>query len=111
MKPDVMADRRDATRYPLILIAEIEEVPGGSKMTARTSDVSRTGCFLDTLTPASKGAMIRLRLMRGEEQFQTQARVVYVSPKLGMGVRFHEYVLKTQFLILDRWLSAASKTV
>jgi hypothetical protein len=109
MKSDVMADRRDAPRYPLILIAEIEEIPGGSRMTARTADVSRTGCYLDTLTPASKGAMFKLQLMRGVELFQTQALVVYVSPGLGMGVRFHEYVTKTQLLILDRWLSEASK--
>jgi PilZ domain len=109
MKPDVMADRRDAPRYPLILIAEITEIPGGIKMTARTADVSRTGCYLDTLKPALKGAQIQLRLTRGEELFQTQARVVYVSAGRGMGVRFHEYVIESQLLILDRWLRDAAR--
>lgn len=107
--PDVMADRRDAPRYPLILIAEITEIPSGNKMMARTSDVSRTGCYLDTLNPAPKGSMIQLRLTRGEEIFQTQAKVVYVSPGRGMGVRFHEFVAEGQLHILDRWLSEASK--
>lgn len=65
--PDVMADRRDAPRFPLILIAEIKEVTTGPKMMARTSDVSRTGCYLDTLNPIPKGSMIQLRLTRGEE--------------------------------------------
>jgi len=86
MKPDVMADRRVATRYPLILIAEITEVASGTKMMARTADVSRTGCYLDTLKPAPKGAHIQLRLMRGEEVFEAQALVMYASPGLGMGV-------------------------
>jgi hypothetical protein len=107
--PDVMADRRDAPRFPLILIAEIIEIVTSAKMMARTSDVSRTGCYLDTLNPTSKGSMIQLRLTRGEEIFQTQAKVVYVSPGRGMGVRFHEYVAPAQLLILDRWLSEASK--
>jgi len=107
--PDVMADRRDAPRFPLIFIAEIIEVVTSAKMMARTSDVSRTGCYLDTLTPTPKGAMIQLRLTRCEEVFQTQAKVVYVSPGRGMGVRFHEYVAEAQLHILDRWLGEASK--
>lgn len=109
MKPDVMADRRDAPRYPLILIAEITEILSGTKMMARTSDVSRTGCYLDTLKPAPKGTMIQLRLTRGKETVETQARVVYVSPGLGMGVRFHEYVTANQLTVLDQWLGEASR--
>lgn len=107
--PDVMADRRDALRYPLILIAEITEIPSKTKMMARTSDVSRTGCYLDTLNPGPKGSMIQLRLTRGEEFFRTQAKVVYVSLGRGMGVRFHEYVAEAQLQILDRWLREASR--
>jgi PilZ domain len=106
--PDVMADRRDAPRYPLILIAEVTEIASAIKVTARTSDVSRTGCYIDTLTPAPKGTHIRLRLMRGEETFETEARVVYVSPGLGMGIRFHEYAAEKQLVTLDRWLGAAT---
>jgi PilZ domain len=105
--PDVMADRRDAPRYPLILIAEVTEIASGAKVTARTSDVSRTGCYIDTLNPAPKGTQIRLRLLRGQETFETEARVVYVSPGLGMGVRFHEYAVEKQLAALDRWLGAA----
>ena len=108
MKPDVMADRRIATRYPLILIAEITEIVSGTKSMARTADVSRTGCYLDTLKPAPKGAQIQLRLMRGEEVFQAQALVMYASPGLGMGVRFNEPLMEIQLNILDRWLMEAA---
>jgi PilZ domain-containing protein len=107
--PDVMAERRDAPRFPLILVAEITEVATDYKVMARTSDISRTGCYLDIARPAPKGTMIQLRLMRGEESFQTKALVVYVSPGLGMGVRFHEYVSVSQRKILDRWLSEAER--
>lgn len=103
--PDVMADRRDAPRYPLILVSEVIEINSGAKTSARTSDVSRTGCYIDTLNPSPKGERIRLRLIRGEETFETEARVVYVSPGLGMGIRFREYVTERQLAVLDSWLA------
>jgi len=110
MKPDVMADRRDAARYPLILIAEVVDI-SGAKMMARTSDVSRTGCYLDTLRPAPKGTQIQVRFTRAEEVLQVQALVVYVSPGLGMGIRFDEQMTEAQLLILDRWLTDAARTM
>jgi hypothetical protein len=109
MKPDVMADRRESTRYPLILIAEVTETLGNTKMMARTSDVSRTGCYLDTLKPAPKGSLIQLQLAMGDEFFRVQALVCYVSPGLGMGVRFQEPILESQMLILNRWLLDAAR--
>jgi hypothetical protein len=110
MKNDVMADRRVAPRYPLILIAEIVDI-SGAKMMARTSDVSRTGCYLDTLRPALKGAQIQLKLMRGEEVLLTQAKVTYASPGLGMGVQFSGEMTESQLLILDRWLTDAARAM
>jgi PilZ domain len=109
MKPDVMADRRVAFRYPLILIAEITEIVSGTKSMARTADVSRTGCYVDTLKPSPKGTQIELRLIRGEEVFQAQALVMYSSPGLGMGVRFNEQVPGSQLNMLDRWLMDAAR--
>lgn len=105
--PDVMADRRDAPRYPLVLIAEVTEITSGVNFVARTSDVSRSGCYIDTLNPIAKHSQVRLRLIQGDESLETEARVVYVSPGLGMGVRFYEYISKSQLAILDVWLSEA----
>jgi hypothetical protein len=107
--PDVMADRRDAPRYPFIVAAEVTELSTGVKALARTSDVSRTGCYVDTLNPAAKGAMVHLKLIRGGESFETQAVVKYVSPGLGMGLRFHEYLTEKQLVVLDRWLGEAAR--
>lgn len=107
--PDVMADRREAARYPLILMAEVTILSSGVKLTARTSDVSRSGCYIDTLSPPQSGTQIRLRLTQKDQTFETEARVVYVSRGLGMGVRFQEYVTAPQLAILDAWLQDASK--
>lgn len=103
--PEVIADRRDAPRYPLILVAEVTEIASGLKLTSRTSDVSRTGCHLDSANPTSLGKSIRLPLTRDEEAIETEGHAVYITPGLGMGVRFHENVKESRLLILDRRLS------
>jgi len=102
--PDVMAERRSAVRFALILAVEVAEVPAGFPLHARTSDVSRTGCYIDTLNPIPMGTVVRARLTRGTEVFESLARVMYVSPGLGMGLRFEDSA-PNQLSILDRWLA------
>ena|SRR5437660_8777653 len=58
---DMMANRRNAPRYPLILRAEVTELSSGAKLNARTSDLSRTGCYIDTRQPLSSGAAISIK--------------------------------------------------
>ena len=105
--PNGMAERRRAPRYPLILTAVVTEAQSGAKLDARTSDVSRTGCYIDTLNPTPAGTAIILRLTQGEESFETRAKVVYESPGLGMGVAFVD-MPADQRALLDKWLAAVA---
>jgi hypothetical protein len=107
--PDVMLDRRNAPRYALILVAEITEFPSGTKLTARSSDLSRSGCYIDTLNPIPMGSTVRVRLTRGGDVFEASGKVMYVSGGLGMGIAFEEPLPVSQLAVLDRWLSDASK--
>jgi len=107
--PDTMADRRIAPRYPVILIAQVQGLNGEKKFSARTSDISRTGCYVDTLTPLPKGSSILIRLMRLEEVFEAKGTVMYISPGLGMGVRFEEPMPASQVAVLENWLERAAK--
>jgi PilZ domain len=100
-----MQDRRDAQRLPLIIAVEIVEVDSGTRLEARTSDVSRTGCYVDTLNPTPTGTVVRVKFNHNGEQLDLLARIVYVSPRLGMGVRFDESISPEQIAILDRWLA------
>lgn len=72
--------------------------------------MSRTGCYLDMLTPLPQGAKILVRLHNEEETFESAATVIYVSPGLGMGVAFASNLEANQQVVLDRWLAAAVKT-
>jgi PilZ domain-containing protein len=106
--PDVMADRRGAARFPLILVAEVTELTGSAVLSARSSDVSRSGCYIDTLNPIPVGTQVQVRLRCGDEVFDSPARVMYVCPGLGMGVMFHKDLPETRLAILDRWLATAA---
>jgi len=55
--PDVTVERRSApATTPWFWAAEVVELPRGAKLNARTADISRTGCYIDTLNyPVPQG--------------------------------------------------------
>jgi hypothetical protein len=102
-----MQDKRHDPRISLIAAVEVTEVATGTCLSARTSDMSRTGCYIDTLNPTPVKTVVRVRLTHAGEELELPARIVYVSPGLGMGVRFDEDLSPAQMACLDRWLSSA----
>src|SRR6266576_3607991 len=102
-----MENKRSDPRVPLIASAEVTEVASGTLLTARTSDLSRTGCYIDTLNPTPAKTIVRIRLTHGGEELDLPARIVYVSPGLGMGIRFDENLTPAQLAILVRWVADA----
>jgi len=106
---DVMADRREAPRYALILAAEVVEIASGATLTARSSDVSRTGCYIDTLNPVPLGSQVKVQLRNGDAAFEAEARVAYVCPGLGMGLHWGVHVAPEKMALLDRWLAEAAR--
>jgi hypothetical protein len=106
---DVTADRRDTPRYALILAAEVVEISTGATLTARSSDVSRSGCYIDTLNPVPVGSQVQVQLRRATEVFEAAARVVYVCPGLGMGLNWGSSVMPDKLALLDRWLIDAAR--
>lgn len=102
--PDIAVERRSAPRHTMILAAEVVECASGARLSARTADISRTGCYIDTLNPVPQGSEIRLRITHGAEIFEALGRVVYVSYGLGMGIAFIN-VEAEQLARLDRWFS------
>lgn len=102
-----MLNKRHDPRAPLIADAEVTEVATGTRLSARTSDLGRTGCYIDTLNPTAEGTKVRVSLTHLGEQLELPATVVYVSPRLGMGVRFDDNLPPAQLAVLDRWLAGA----
>jgi hypothetical protein len=101
------SERRRAPRYPFIAEAEVTEIASDTKLSARTSDVSIGGCFLDMLNPSPEGTEIRVRISHASTAFTAVGRVAFVFPNMGMGVVFTS-VEDNQLPVLQEWLSKLS---
>jgi hypothetical protein len=96
-------DRRSTPRYPMVLAADVVELGRGASLHARTADISRTGCYIDTLNPIPQGSKVRVRITHHHEIFQALGAVVYSSALLGMGIAFSEVSLE-EMGRLQGWL-------
>jgi c-di-GMP-binding flagellar brake protein YcgR len=102
------SERRRAPRYPIIADAEITEIASETKLSARTSDLSVGGCFLDMLNPSPEGTEIAVRISRADATFTARGRVVFLFPNMGMGVMFTS-VPASQQSVLEKWLEELSR--
>jgi hypothetical protein len=57
-------------------------------ISARMSDVSTTGAFLDSMAGLRPGTKLALRFKAGVIEVRVAAEVVHAMPQFGMGVRF-----------------------
>jgi hypothetical protein len=103
------SERRRAPRYPIIADAEIIEIVSNTKLTARTSDLSAGGCFLDMLNPSPEGTEIRVRISHTNTTFTALGRVVFTFPNMGMGVMFTS-VDANQQAVLQKWLEELGRS-
>src|SRR5258705_12317644 len=105
--PNTMHNKRNDPRVPIIAVAEVMEVASGTQLSARTSDLSRTGCYIDTLNPMPSKTVVRVRISHAGEELELPGRIVYASPGMGMGVQFDEDLSPDQISVLNRWISGA----
>jgi hypothetical protein len=54
----------------------------------KVSDISRHGCYLETVHPLPVGAEVQLRLTIAGTLLEIGARVVWATPQVGMGMYF-----------------------
>lgn len=98
-------ENRRAPRYPFIASAEVRTENTGSQLAARVSDISVTGCYVDTINPLMGGTSVRLKIHTETQAFEAPATVVYAHAHLGMGLKFGELPANSQN-VLQTWLPA-----
>jgi len=94
--------RRDA-RYPFTAAVEAVELRSQTRIQGRTTDLSRGGCFIDTLTTFQPGSIVKMRLVKEKRSFETRAKVIYSLADMGMGVKFTD-ADPEQLWILEKWV-------
>jgi len=97
-------ERRCGTRSPFIAPVEMVEMETGSRIKARTSDLSPQGCYVDTLNPLPVGASVRLQIHRAGLVLDALANVSARHVGSGMGLVFGG-LTGSQKAVLETWLS------
>ena len=93
---------RRSPRFPFIASAQVVETRTEARLQARTSDLSREGCYLDMLNPLPTGTMLKINVTHGNLQLDVLGRVVHSELNVGMGIQFEEI---GQHPVIDTWLS------
>lgn len=82
-----MTEKRKHSRLPVVV--EVNWEGGLRASSARTTDISEGGCFIDTLAHAPVGDSINFKLLLPDGAWITvQGEVIYELPRTGFGVRF-----------------------
>jgi len=85
----MFTDRRSHPRFkisvPLEIYGEDSEIPAR----CATSDLSLSGCYIETMFPYRIGTRLHLKLQL-EDTLLIQAAVVTSDPQVGNGIRFEK---------------------
>jgi hypothetical protein len=98
------ADRRGNDRVIFTATAEIVERGSGARFSARTTDLSPGGCFVDTKIPFPVGTKVQVTLRKGKANFEAPGTVAYLQDGLGMGISFDDMAVHRRSELAS-WLS------
>ena len=79
-------EKRGAPRVPYV--SEVVCEGTGTRLIARTSDLSASGVFINSKRCCEAGSILRLTFSVTSTQIETIGAVCYSIPHIGMGVRF-----------------------
>jgi hypothetical protein len=105
--PAEPAEKRSCPRFPFSPAVEALDVQADTRIKGRLSDISRNGCYVDTINPFAKDAAVTLTVTRDNQSFKTQAKVVYSKMGMGMGLLFTT-AEPDQLRTLGSWLNELS---
>jgi hypothetical protein len=100
-------ERRETRRYAFICPAELLDLGGNTRISARTVDLSLHGCYIDTLNPFPVGTRVRLQLVKNDRREEFRAEVASCHMGSGMGLIFEQLTPAQKETVLS-WLEATA---
>ena len=100
-------ERRRGPRYQFTASVELVDLKSHTKVQARTADLSRGGCYVDTTSPLPPDSTVKMRLTKDKRSFTVDAKVVYSLSGMGMGLAFTN-AAPEQVAVLKRWIGELS---
>ena len=96
------AERRKVPRVPFKATSVVTEAGSSQIVVAQTSELSRFGCFVETVRPYPQGTRVHIEMSDGGDVFTASGMVAYATAE-GMGVVF-SIVDSENHEVLDKWL-------
>jgi hypothetical protein len=96
-------DRRRVPRTPFRATSVVTETGSAQTVIAQTNELSRFGCFVQTIKPYPKGTRVHIEMAEGGTTFVATGVVAYATGD-GMGVVF-SMVESDSYEVLAKWLS------
>src|SRR5229473_1336703 len=75
-------ERRRTPRFPFVATAEVVDTSSGTGVTARVSELSLYGCYIDMTNPLPEGTSIMVKIYSGGRHLDAAGKVVY-SAQIG----------------------------
>jgi hypothetical protein len=100
-------ERRRTPRFPFTATAEILEKGASAGISARLTELSLYGCYVELPDPQPKGAQILLKAHSEGRYFESHGAVLYSQPNHGMGIGFQN-VNPHYLTVLKHWLMEAA---
>ncbi len=97
-------ERRSVPRYPFVTTVVVTELSSGTRLPGRTSELGLNGFYIDTLEPFPVGTLVRIRIFKDQEVFESPGRVLYSHPRIGMGILFVDSTPDQQS-VLKGWVA------
>jgi PilZ domain len=100
-------ERRAEPRYPVAAMAEATDAKTHTRITGRISDIGIGGCYFEVMSPFAMGADLYVRITRNEKSLTANAKVLYSTGGMGMGLIFTT-VAPEQQQVLQGWVAELS---
>ena len=79
-------EKRRHVRLPLVIECQVDGISGQGSM--RLSDLSISGCYVDTATSVALGASVVIATVLQNQPVVLTGRVAHTQPRIGFGVQF-----------------------
>lgn len=84
-------DRRSDPRHSIPVQIELRQEGNDVPMRMTTTDLSRGGCYIETMLPLPLGTSVTAKLWLNDCSLRVRGRVVTLHPQFGNGIKFVEF--------------------
>ena len=81
-------NRRRFARHKVSMPMEVRDERVNTPMRVNATDISGSGCYIETILPLAKGTTLKVEFWRDTEKMVTSAVVRACDPGVGMGIEF-----------------------